>query len=266
MLELIRANQINTATQLVVNSNTASAANVYLSDVRYQASSSGMADDSQWYTMRVNFGATTLVDRIAIREHNAREFRMYYNGATASIFSLTDANTATLDFLNNTDVNQYFRIPPTYVTSLTLEMRATMTADQNKAIGYLYAGDALTDFDGYVPPAEGYDPVLKDISVVHIMSDGGKRIHSIADAGRLRSGSPICRSRYATNSKRSSTTTAIWFFPLSARPPAGTATFSRACGRGHLAFIAIRITRLRQVIAEPLSLRRPLSNAYYPDL
>ena len=181
MLELIRANQINTATQLVVNSNTASAANVYLSDVRYQASSSGMADDSQWYTMRVNFGATTLVDRIAIREHNAREFRMYYNGATASIFSLTDANTATLDFLNNTDVNQYFRIPPTYVTSLTLEMRATMTADQNKAIGYLYAGDALTDFDGYVPPAEGYDPVLKDISVVHIMSDGGKRIHSIAD-------------------------------------------------------------------------------------
>lgn len=181
MLELLRANRINTTTQLVVNSNTATAGNVFLADVRYQAYSSGLADDAQWYTMRVNFGATTLVDRLALLEHNAKEFRVYANGATASLLGLDSGPTTTLDFLNNTDPDQFFRVTPTYATSITLEMRATMTPNQNKALGFFYIGDLLTDFDGQVPPADGFEPVLQNISVEHTMSDGGRRIHSIAD-------------------------------------------------------------------------------------
>lgn len=180
--ELLRSNQINTSTQLVVNDNTTSAANVFLSDVRYQAYSANLSSDAGTaYSMRINFDATTLIDRIALVEHNAKSFLFFYNGATANTFPLTGADTTVSDYITNSATSQFFRFTPTYVTSVTLNMRATMVADQNKAIGYLAIADVLTDFDGYVPPAQGYEPMLNDTSVVHRMSDGGTRIHSIAD-------------------------------------------------------------------------------------
>lgn len=181
-MELLRKNFVNTSTQLVVNTNTTTAANVFNPDIRFQFASDNFNNDLTTVTMRINFSETTTVDRIALVGHNLKQFRVYYNGTTASTFALTStANTSASNYSTNSDTSHYFACTPVACTSVSIDMYSTIVANQNKYLGYLVISEKLTDFDGRVPEAGGYRPSLVPQAVVHKLSDGGTRIQTLED-------------------------------------------------------------------------------------
>jgi len=181
-MEILRKNYAETTTQFVVNSNTATVANVLNPDVRFQYASDNFTDDNTTVSMRINFDQTQTIDRIALVGHNLKSFTVYYNGTTASTFALTStANTSASNYSTNSDTSHYFAFSPVACTSVSIDMKATITPNQNKTLGYLVISDKRTDFGGRVPSAQNYKPVLDTQAVVHRLSDGGTRIQTLED-------------------------------------------------------------------------------------
>jgi hypothetical protein len=179
-MELLRSNYAQTSTQFVVGDNTATAENLLFRDIRYQYYTVSSADDSLTASIRINFDETLTVDRIAILGHNLRDFTVYYNGVTANTFSLDSfQDTTTSHFASNSATSTYLRCTPVDCTSVSIDMRKTITAGQNKYIGYLVVTEKLTDFDGRVPSAQKYDPMLTPTQTKHQTADGGIRLHTI---------------------------------------------------------------------------------------
>lgn len=179
-MELLKQNFLNTTTQFVVNSNTATVGNVFIRDEKFQYASSAFNDDNTTVTMTINFDVTTTVDRIALLGHNLKAFTIFYNGSTANTFTLdSDQDTTTSDFSSNSETSIYLRTTPVDCTSLTIDMKSTIIANSNKAIGYLAVTQLRTDFDGRVPSSQGYNTTIVPRAVKHRLSDGGTRIQTL---------------------------------------------------------------------------------------
>ena len=179
-MEFISKSLIDTTTAIVVNSNTATAVNLMLRDVRYQYASDGLNVDGTIATIRINFTATQTVSRIAIVSHNLKEFRVYYNGVTANTFALTATGATTVSYFNaNSETGTYLKATAVDCTSVSIDMYSTIVANQNKAIGYLAIANLLSDLDGRVPPAQNYRPLFTPTEVVHELSDGSYRTQVI---------------------------------------------------------------------------------------
>lgn len=187
--EFIRANLINTTTQIIVNSNTATAGYIMIPDQRFQYASASMADDTTVTTMRITFAQTTTIDRIAICNHNLKKFSLFYNALTANTFALTStSDTTTANYLNNSNTHQFFRFAPVDVTSVSLDMYSTIVANSNKAVGYMVIGDKLTDFAGRRPAAQNYRINLVPKQIMHELASGGVRVQTISDNWRAQLG------------------------------------------------------------------------------
>ncbi len=182
-MELLRKNFANTTTQFTVSEETATVANVMMSDPRFQWATSTFTDDATTASMRIAFDVTTAVDRIALVGHNLKTFKIFYNDVTANVFSLeSGAGTSTANFSTNSSTSQYFKVPTAVnCTSITIDMTSTITPNQNKAIGYLVVSEKITSFSGRVPSANNYKPALNTQAVVHQLSDGGTRIQTVED-------------------------------------------------------------------------------------
>jgi hypothetical protein len=122
------------------------------------------------------------IGRIALMEHNLKSFTIFYNGVTANTFAITTtANcTSTTNWSTNSSTALFLRVTPVACTSVTIDMKTTIVADYEKAIGYLFISDILLDFPRD-PAADGYKPVLNPNGVEHKLSTGGKRIHKTGD-------------------------------------------------------------------------------------
>lgn len=180
-MELIKSNYIDTSTAIVVQSNTATAEFIMTTDLSYQYVSSGYADDLTTTTLRVNFSETLSVSRIALLGMNLKDFTIYYNGTTASTFALTTTGaTTTSSFSSNSETSMYLFATPVFCTSVSIDMKKTITADSEKALGYLVISDLKLDFSR-IPSADNYKPMLEPKEVVHKLSDGNTRIQTIAD-------------------------------------------------------------------------------------
>lgn len=183
-MELLKANYLQTSTSLVVNSNTVTASYVMNPDTSFQYVSSGLNDDTTYSSMRVNFTETMTVSRIALAGINLKEFRLYYDGATANTFALTSTGATTVSSWNaNSETSMYLQCTPVYCTSVTLDMKKTTTANQEKAVGYFVVAQELLDF-ARIPSANNYLPILDSQQVKHRLSDGTTRIQSVADRWR----------------------------------------------------------------------------------
>lgn len=176
-MEFLYKNYFNTTTQAVVNSSTSTVENILKRDIRYQYISSGASSDAGTAaTLKINFDATVTVSRIALLGHNLREFRIYYNGTTASTFSLTTTGaTVTSYFTSNSETALYLRAAPVYCTSVSIDMVKTITANQEKALGYLVISDLISNLGGRVPNAQSYHPSYNQKQVMHELSDGSVR-------------------------------------------------------------------------------------------
>lgn len=175
-MEFLRKNLFDTTTNFVVNSNTATVANLFIRDTRFQYVSDGLNVDGTIATIRINFSETLSVSRIALLGINLKEFRVFYNGVTANTFTLTSTgSTIASNFSTNSETSLFLQAEPINCTSVSIDMYSTMVANQNKAIGWLVVSNVLSDLDGRVPPAQNYRPLFTPKEVVHELSDGSFR-------------------------------------------------------------------------------------------
>lgn len=180
-MEFIESNFLNTTTQIVVNSATDRAQYLFDRDIRFQYVSSGLNDDNTFATIKINFAETVSVSRIALVEHNLKVFNLYYNGVTANAFAFTTTgSTNSSSFITNSTTSQYFRATPVNCTSVSLDMKSTIVANAEKAVGFFVLSALKLDFERD-PAAKGYTPKLDPTEVVHTLSDGGTRVQNVAD-------------------------------------------------------------------------------------
>lgn len=179
-MDFLTRNLINTTTQISVNSNSSTVSNLFNRDPFYQYYSDGLNNDLTTCSITVNFDTTTPVSRIAIIDTNAKAFSIFYNGATASTFTLdSQGDTVASSFLNNSSSNIYMRIGSTIsVSSITIDIKSTQSANQEKHLGLLYFGDKYFTLS-QIPSANNYDPKLNPKQIIHNLSDGGTRVHNV---------------------------------------------------------------------------------------
>lgn len=184
-MELLSANFINTTTQIAVSSNSATSNYLFNPDLQLQYQTDGFADDLTQTTIRINFDSTLTIDRIALLEHNLRSFQIYYNGATANLLTISGPTTTT-NFTTNSQTSHYLTLPtPLACTSLSFDVKKTIVANAEKAIGFLMISAQELDFTR-IPNAAGYTPSLEPKQIVHQMSDGGTRVHSVRDKWKIK--------------------------------------------------------------------------------
>lgn len=177
-MEFIKANYLNTTTQLTVNSNTGTASNLFNRDPLYQYYSDQFANDLTTSSITVTFDATTAVSRLALIDTNFKEFSFFYNGLTANSFALSNGDTTVSSYTANTDENKYFRFSTIQVSSITINAKKTITANQEKLLGILVISDLELSLTK-IPAASNYKPRIVPKQVVHKLSDGGTRIHTV---------------------------------------------------------------------------------------
>ena len=180
-MEFIKANFLNTTTQVSLSPNTQTSIipNLYNRDTAYQFYTDGMKNDATTASITITFDSTTFVSRILLLDHNLKSFTVYYNGATANTFGLsTTGQTTVSSWITNSVTSHYLRTTTAACSSITIDMKATQTPNLEKVLGLLVLSDTIYETT-FVPNAKDYKPKYKSKQVVHKMSDGGTRLHQI---------------------------------------------------------------------------------------
>lgn len=177
-MEFLKANLINTTTQIVVTNNTTVVSNIFNRDPFYQYYTSGLNDDLTTGSITITFDSATNVSRLALIDTNLKNFDIFYNGSTANAFTLVNQNTTTSKWTGNTDSNLLLRFATLQVNSITIDLKKTITANQEKVLGLFFISDAYYTMN-QIPNSGGYKPKLEPKQIVHTLSDGGTRIHNV---------------------------------------------------------------------------------------
>ncbi len=178
-MELCSRNFYDTSTQIVVGSNTLTSSYILSRDVRRQYVTEAYNSDLLTASITIQFDTTQAVDRIVMMGHNVKAMNIFYNGVTANAFALTGPTT-TSQFTGNTAEDLYLPVTAvTYVTSVTFDLKSTMVANSEKAVGYILISAREYTFPR-IPAAGDYKPNVKPKENKHEMSDGGSRTHTIA--------------------------------------------------------------------------------------
>jgi hypothetical protein len=183
-MEFIKANLINTTTQIAVNSNTLSVSSLFNRNPIYQYYSDGLTNDLTTASITITFGTTTPVSRIALLDINVSGFNLFYNGLTANAFTLLNDNTTSSSYTANADAYKYFTFSTVQCSSITLELKSTLVANSEKVIGMLLLSDLYFEMER-IPSANNYKPRQQPKQIVHKMSDGGTKIHNISKKWNL---------------------------------------------------------------------------------
>lgn len=180
-MEFLKNNLVDTTTSIVVGSGTLSVANILDWDKTFQYVTQDFDNDLTTASMVFSFDETTTLNRIAMMELNVKSFTMFYNGVTANTFSFTSSiPTSASDFSTNSETSMFFRFTDVDVTSVTFDLKKTMTADSEKAIGFVLFSELKKELDR-TPSAKNYNPIITPKQVVHKLSNGGVRIHTTGD-------------------------------------------------------------------------------------
>jgi len=182
-MDILSANFLNTTTQLTIDSGSLTQEFLFNRDKFRQYTSDGFNNDLTTSSITISFYETLTVSRLALIQTNLKSFDIFYNGVTANAFDITSTgSTSTSLFTSNSETSMYMRFTPVDCTSVTIDMKATQSADAEKAIGWLMISNPLVNFavDGRIPSAKNYKPSENPKQVVHKMSDGGIRLQTVA--------------------------------------------------------------------------------------
>ena len=172
--QLLRSNELNTTTQIVVDAvNTSTVNNIIDRDTRTKWATIGYGSNTATI-FSVEFATATSIDRIFLQNHNLKKFRIFYDSSTSNTFSPAIAETT------NSQSANYYEIATQTVNSIQLQVDQAMTADTEKQIGELYLGGLLLLFEQN-PSAGNYTPQVDREQVVHKMPNGGVAIFNVAD-------------------------------------------------------------------------------------
>lgn len=178
-MELLKKNYLDTTSSLTVPASTSTANFLFDPDLRFQWVTDSFNNDLTTASVTIRFTETLAVSRIGVMGHNLKGYSAYYNGSTANTFALTStSDTTTVDYSTNSETSQYFAFTSVNATSVTFDFKTTQSANQEKAIGYIYVGTEHLVFER-IASAKGYSPKVDAKQVVHTLSDGGTRIQFI---------------------------------------------------------------------------------------
>lgn len=165
---------------------TTTSKDIFKRDPRNQFVSSGFANDLTTSVLRIRLNAdasasyTGTVSRIAIMNHNLKEFIVSTSAdkssTTGHLVLTSTCHTTSAYWTSNSMASHYLAFASLAATDIYIHMTKTMVADSEKAIGYLSISHVLLDFPR-TPGAQGYRINRDQVSVSHILSDGGRRIH-----------------------------------------------------------------------------------------
>jgi len=153
-MEFITPSFIDTTTGITVDSNTLTVENVLNPDLTFQYITDDYANDLTTGSITFDFGSTQTVERIALMGMNLKEFDIYYDGVTANAFALTGP-TVTSSWLNNSESSIYLFTDTISCQTVTIDMKATQTANQEKALGYAIFSQQKLDFER-IPAAKNF--------------------------------------------------------------------------------------------------------------
>ena len=178
-MEFSSYNFLQTTTMIEVNSNTDTSINLFNPDITQQYVSDGFNNDLTTTTLKISFLETTTISRIGLKAENFKQFIMYYDEATANTFNLdTDSATTVSEFIYNSESSMFFKTNAVECTSVSIDIKSTIQANSEKALGLLYLSNVLIDFPR-VPSAANYKPKKVAKKVIHQLADGGVRIQLI---------------------------------------------------------------------------------------
>jgi hypothetical protein len=164
-MELWGENYIFTTGIVAVQSNTLLSQNILDRNENTQYLSFGYGTTTAT-VITVSFSSACVVDKIFLKNHNLKQFRIFYDGVTANTF------TPNITYTTNSESTQVFTINSVTVSSISLQCDLATAADTEKAIGEFYIGQKLISFERN-PTAKSYLPVLNRTQVIHTMPNGG---------------------------------------------------------------------------------------------
>lgn len=176
-MELLYKNIVNTTTQINPGNNTLTAEYLLSRNLTKQYVTDGYSANTA-SSIVFTFDITQTVSKIVLMGMNYKTFRIFYNGATASTFTITNGATTTTNFSTNSETSMFMTVNTTAVSSITIDVTDTIVAGTERALSYVVFSDLLLNFER-VPSSKNYKPQLKATDVEHVLSDGGTRINYI---------------------------------------------------------------------------------------
>lgn len=166
IMRFLKKNELNTTTMVVTD-----AANTLTINYAFDRD-----PDTLWQTVgygtttstifSIQFNTNTVISNIYIQNHNLRQFRIFYNSATANTF------TPAINVSSNSATAHYFSVNSITVTSIQIQVDRAITDDTEKKMGDVYAGNLMVQFERN-PNFANYKPLSIKEKVIHRMPNGG---------------------------------------------------------------------------------------------
>lgn len=171
LMEFLHENLVNTTTQFKVDSNTGSVQNLFDKNISRRYSTSGYNSNTA-SVISVEFGSATVIDHVLLQNHNLRDFRAFYNSATANALFTVSNNSAT---------STYHSFNAVTVTSIQLQVDVAQIANTEKSIGeFITTRRDVVAFERN-PSVENFDPTISRKQIRVEMPDGGIQLYNIKD-------------------------------------------------------------------------------------
>lgn len=170
-MEFLDNNILDTTTMIVASTGTGTFSYAYDRNDSLAYSTVGYTTNTSTI-ISVEFLGPTVISNLILKNHNLKNFRAFYNSATANTFSV-DINKTT-----NSATSSYFLFASLTVNSIQIQMDSAITNDTERKIGELIVSERRLQFA--VNPSHGqYEPVHNITRIIHTMPDGGKTAFNI---------------------------------------------------------------------------------------
>lgn len=162
----LKSNYFNTNTMAIVDAaNTLTVNYGFDRDVNTKWVTDGYGTTTST-VFSIVLNTATAISRIYLQNHNLKQFRIFYNSTTASVFS------PAISLTTNSDTSSYFSFSTQTVSTVQIQIDLGMTTDTEKYIGEIYVGDTIFEFERN-PNAASYKPMINKQKIVHRMPNGG---------------------------------------------------------------------------------------------
>jgi len=177
-MEFYKENHADTTTILVVDSATGLVDYLIDRNVNTKYITDGY-DSTTSAVISVEFASPTVLSNVFLQNHNLKQFRMFYNSTTASVFS-SDINLTT-----NSNTSSFFSFDSVTVNSIQLQMDDTIEGSAEKEIGQIVVTESELQFERN-PTSKSFKPTIDRTQVRHVMADGGIALHNIRDKYKVK--------------------------------------------------------------------------------
>jgi hypothetical protein len=135
-MEILSNNLLNTSTLIGVS--TGSSTVKYLFDRNIDTYYESYIST----TININFGTLTAFSRIALQNHDFLKFNLYYNNSTSNTITLSNCDTSSADWINNSTTNSYLKFNTINASSLQLHIDLSQNSVYD--LGYTFSSISIT--------------------------------------------------------------------------------------------------------------------------